>query len=71
VEATRSDDEPDLAPVHGHGELRTHRGARDLSRRRVDTGWDIHCNDGNARAVDALDQRRRVSTWLALEPRSE
>ena len=37
VEATRSDDEPDLRRVHGHGELRAHGGAGDLSRRRVDT----------------------------------
>src|SRR5205809_4212194 len=71
VEPTRSDDEPDLPAVHRHGHIRANCSAGNLSGRCVDTGGDVDRNDGNAGAVDALDQRGRIGARPTAEARAE
>ena len=71
VEASRADDETDLAPVHRHGDVRVDRRALDLARRRVHAGRDVDGEHGRARRVDPLDRRGGVVTRSAAHARAE
>ena len=71
VEATRSDDEPQLGPVERHGEVRVDGSTCDLSGGGVDSGRKIDGDDSCVGSVDAVDQRCGFRARLAPEPGSE
>ena len=71
VEPTRRCDEPDLAPMEGHGERGGDRGAGNLAGGGVHAGWHIDGDHGHAAPVHALDQRRRLRTGRTVVPGPE
>ena len=71
MEAARSDDEPDLAAVHGHGELGANGGTGNLSAGRIHPEGISTATTGTPARVDALDQRCRVAARFAVESSPE